>query len=96
MKRVSIGTVMEFGWADGARKPIILVMDDVDNIHDHPMVRDVTGWRVNNLDAGLRIIEHILMPEGKGTAREIEVPRPQGHGVWTTAIPLIPAAKLVG
>lgn len=37
-KRVSIGTMVELGWAMAYRKPIILVMEAMGNIHDHPMV----------------------------------------------------------
>lgn len=71
-KTVSVGTCIEFGWADATRKNIILVIEDEGNLHDHPMVRGVTGWRVNNLDEGIRLLEHILMPEGKGTPRELQ------------------------
>jgi nucleoside 2-deoxyribosyltransferase len=73
-QRVSVGTCMEFGWADATRKPIVLVIDDEGNPHDHPMVRGVSGWRVNSLDAGIELLEHILMPEGKGTPRELLPP----------------------
>lgn len=71
-KTVSVGTCIEFGWADAARKNIILVIEDEGNLHDHPMVRGVTGWRVNNLDHGIRLLEHILLPEGKGTPPEFK------------------------
>lgn len=69
-KKVSIGTCIEFGWADACRKPIILVMEDEGNLHEHAMVRGVTGWRVNSLDKGIALLEAILLPEGKGTSRE--------------------------
>jgi nucleoside 2-deoxyribosyltransferase len=69
--RVSVGTCMEFGWADAHRIPIILVMEKSGNVHDHPMVRGVTGFRVDNLDDALKILEAVLMPEGIGTPREL-------------------------
>jgi nucleoside 2-deoxyribosyltransferase len=68
--RVSIGTCMELGWADAARIPIILVMESSGNVHDHAMVREVSGFRVETLDAGMDLLESILIPEGRGTHRE--------------------------
>jgi hypothetical protein len=76
-ERVSVGTCIEFGWADSKpsdKRILILVIDDKGNPHDHPMVRGVVGWRVNNLDAGIKLLEHILLPEGKGTPRELLPP----------------------
>ncbi len=60
--RVSIGTCIEFGWADAFRKPTVLVMEKEGNIHDHPMVREVSGFRVETLDEGIKILDHILNP----------------------------------
>jgi len=58
---VSIGTVMELGWADMLRKPIVLVIEKEGNIHDHPMIREVIGFRVDNLDDGIKIADAVLM-----------------------------------
>jgi nucleoside 2-deoxyribosyltransferase len=55
--RVSIGTVMEIAWADAKRIPIVLVMEKEGNLHDHAMLREVVGFRVENLDDGVRVIE---------------------------------------
>lgn len=71
-KTVSVGTCIEFGWADAHRIPIILVMEKTGNLHEHPMVRGVAGYRVETLDQGIAILEAVLMPEGKGTPRIIE------------------------
>ena len=71
-KTVSIGTCIEFGWADAARNPVVLVMEDASNLHDHPMVREIAGFRVNDLDAGIRLLERILLPEGSGTHRDLD------------------------
>lgn len=51
-QRVSIGTVIELGWADSARRPIIIAMDS-DNPHDHAMVRELAGFLVPTLDAAV-------------------------------------------
>lgn len=58
--RASLGTVMEVAWADMLRKPIILVMEAEDNIHDHPMIRDAAGYRVETLDEGIALANALL------------------------------------
>ncbi len=58
--KISIGTVIELGWADAYRKPVILVMDKEDNPHDHPMVREIAGYYVNTLTAGLELAIALL------------------------------------
>jgi len=72
--KVSIGTCMELGWADLARIPIVMAIETSGNPHDHPMVRGVAGFRLNSLEEAIEVIEAILMPEGKGTPREILPP----------------------
>ena len=57
--KVSIGTMIELGWADAYRKPIVLVMED-GNIHDHAMVRQLCGFTVDTLDEGVAIAVKIL------------------------------------
>ncbi len=75
-KKVSIGTCIELGWADSQRIPIILVMEKEGNVHDHPMVRAMAGFRVETLDQAAAVLEAILLPEGVGTVREIQPPDP--------------------
>jgi nucleoside 2-deoxyribosyltransferase len=58
-KHVSIGTMIEIGWASAYRVPIILVMED-DNLHDHAMVRECASYIVDNLDDGIHIVNAIL------------------------------------
>lgn len=65
--RVSVGTCIEFGWADAYRKPSVVVIEDEGNVHDHPMTREATGFRVNNLDAGIEILDRILNPQYGGS-----------------------------
>lgn len=55
-KTVSIGTVIEIGWADLARKPVVLVMEPSGNPHEHAFIRQLTGYRVTTLDEGLDLI----------------------------------------
>jgi nucleoside 2-deoxyribosyltransferase len=58
--RVSIGTAMEIAWADAARIPIVMIIEDADNLHDHAMIRECVGFRVNNLADAVEVVEAIL------------------------------------
>lgn len=53
-KHVSIGTMIEIGWADAHRIPIIIVMEP-DNIHQHPMVKEAATYIVHDLDSALEL-----------------------------------------
>ena len=59
-KEKSIGTMVEYGWADAFRKPIITVMEREGNVHDHPFVRELSGYRVETLNEGLLVARAIL------------------------------------
>lgn len=58
--RVSIGTMIEVGWADAARRPIIICMETKGNPHEHMILNTVAGYRVETLEAGLHIARAIL------------------------------------
>jgi nucleoside 2-deoxyribosyltransferase len=64
-QRISIGTMIELGWADAARNPSILIMEKEGNPHEHPMVRQTTQFRVDNLKDAIAIAEIILLPRKK-------------------------------
>ena len=59
-KTVSIGSVIELGWADAFRKPIILVMEADGNLHQHPIVDRLCGFKAHNLDDGIAIVNSTL------------------------------------
>jgi nucleoside 2-deoxyribosyltransferase len=59
----SIGTMIEFGWADLGRVPIIAVMSPKTNPHWHAMVTELAGWVVDSLDSGLLVARAILLPD---------------------------------
>jgi nucleoside 2-deoxyribosyltransferase len=59
-KSVSVGTVMEIGWADSVQTPIICVMEPQGNPHDHPMIREAIGFRVAFLKDALSVAISIL------------------------------------
>lgn len=58
-KKVSIGTVMEIAWAQEMRKPVVLVMEDEGNIHDHGMLT-YNIIRKNTLKDGVEMILRLL------------------------------------
>lgn len=72
-QRITIGTMIELGWADAFRVPAILVIEDSGNPHEHPMVRQTAQFRVNNLDDARKLAEAILLPspDSKSTFEEI-------------------------
>ena len=57
--RISIGTMIEAGWADAARRPIVLVMEP-GNPHEHMILETVAGYRVSTLEDGLHVVKAIL------------------------------------
>jgi nucleoside 2-deoxyribosyltransferase len=58
-ERVSIGTMIEAGWADASRVPIILVIEPT-NLHHHMMLREIAGFVVETLDEALATAVSIL------------------------------------
>lgn len=70
--RVSIGTMIELGWADASRNPAIVIMEKEGNVHEHPMLRETTHFRVDNMADAIKIAEIILLPKTE-IAREQSV-----------------------
>jgi len=60
-KNVSIGSMVELGWADFLRKPVIVVMEE-DNIHNHGMVRQIASYFLPTLDEAIEVAIGILLP----------------------------------
>jgi nucleoside 2-deoxyribosyltransferase len=69
-KRVSIGTMVEFGWADAARVPSILIIEKEGNIHNYPMIREIAGFRVDNLQDAIAIAEIVLLHKANPKRKE--------------------------
>lgn len=63
--KVSIGSVLEIAWADSKRIPIITIMEDFGNIHDHGMINEICGFRVKTVEEAVKITKHILNIEEK-------------------------------
>lgn len=60
-KRISIGTMIEYGWADILRKPIITIMEE-ENVHNHAFIKEISGFIVEDLDSGISLVKKILLP----------------------------------
>ncbi len=68
--RVSIGSMIELGWADANRIPIVLVMENDDdffagnkpNIHDHAMVKELAGFILPTVDDAIDVVKALLIP----------------------------------
>ena len=69
--RPSVGTMIEFGWADAARIPVIQATgtwpkkSSLDYIYlkrtvEHPIVQGIAGWTVETLDEAVMIALQIL------------------------------------
>lgn len=58
-KSVSIGTVLEIGWAYALRKPVVLVTDDP-YLATHPVLNSCAAWLVPTLDQGIELVVGIL------------------------------------
>lgn len=61
--KVSIGTCCEVAWADLLRKPVVLVMEDEGNVHDHPFITGNCAFRFNSLEQAVELIPIILIPD---------------------------------
>lgn len=60
-ERVSIGTMIELGWADANRIPIVLAVPPKHgHPHDHMMVSEIAGYIVHSLDEALHVVGTIL------------------------------------
>ena len=60
-KIISVGTVMEMAWADLRRTPIVCAIEKTGNIHEHMMIDQAIGFRLESLDEALSVVESILL-----------------------------------
>jgi nucleoside 2-deoxyribosyltransferase len=58
--KVSIGTMIEYGWASAFNKPIITVIEQEKNLHEHPMIRNLSSYRVKTLEEGLTVTKALF------------------------------------
>ncbi len=62
-ERVSIGTMIELGWADSVRTPVVCAIEPTGNVHEHMMVQELIGFRVSTLTEALTVVKAILLPK---------------------------------
>lgn len=58
---VSIGTCFEAAWGYLLRKPIVLVIEPEGNIHEHGMLKEMTGYRLQTLEQAVNTTKAILL-----------------------------------
>jgi nucleoside 2-deoxyribosyltransferase len=58
----SLGTAMEFGWADAKRKPVIMVAEEGDVHREHPMLSGAAVYIVSALEDAARLARFLLVP----------------------------------
>ena len=63
---VSIGTVLEIAWADSHRIPVVLVIEEKQNPHEHAMLTELCAFLVETLDAGIQVCRALLCNESPG------------------------------
>lgn len=61
--KVSIGTMIELGWADSVRAPIVCAIEAKGNVHEHMMVSELIGFRVTTLEEAVDVVKAILLPK---------------------------------
>ncbi|MCI0557562.1 MAG: nucleoside 2-deoxyribosyltransferase domain-containing protein [Nitrososphaera sp.] len=59
-KKVSIGSMIEVGWANANDIPIVLIMEDEGNCHEHAFVRESCAFRTPHVSEGVQIVKAIL------------------------------------
>lgn len=61
LKKASLGTVMELGWAYALQKPAIVAIEAQGNPHDnHPMIHEAMRFRVATLEEAIDAVAVVL------------------------------------
>jgi hypothetical protein len=59
-KKISIGSIGEIFWADAFRKPVIVVREAQQNLHDHGLVNAIATCTFEELDPAIDKINKML------------------------------------
>jgi len=59
-KRISLGTMVEIGWAYSFGRLIVAIMEEEGNLHDHPFTRVLFRHRVDTLEAAVSTVVRVL------------------------------------
>lgn len=60
-RKISAGSMIEFGWADALQIPVLLCMEQEGNPNDHAMVRELISWHTTTLEEGIEIAKRVLL-----------------------------------
>lgn len=58
---VSIGTMVELGWADAYRKPVVIVWERFKNPHRHMFINELAAYQAMNLEDGVDLCKMIIL-----------------------------------
>lgn len=63
-EKVSVGTLIELGWATAKEVPVVVILDQNNpkNPYNHPMVRALATCLVGSLRDGVRAVRELLIP----------------------------------
>ena len=64
-QRVSIGTVLEIGWAYDHNIPVVVAIEPEGNVHEHAMLRDAFTIRVSSLDEAIEAVTAVVSTHEK-------------------------------
>lgn len=59
-KKISIGSLIEVGWADAFDKPSVCIIQKENNVHLHPMLIESCDFVVDSLESGLYVAASVL------------------------------------
>jgi nucleoside 2-deoxyribosyltransferase len=59
-KKVSIGSMVEVGWANANNIPIVLIIEPEGNPHEHAFVTECCQFRTTSIWDGVQIVKAIL------------------------------------
>jgi nucleoside 2-deoxyribosyltransferase len=59
-ERISIGSMVELGWADAYRKPVVTMMGE-NSPYQHAFVKELSGWVVKDYPNAIRVIKAVLL-----------------------------------
>lgn len=57
--KISIGTVMEIAWAKVLSKPVVAILNENNNIYDHPMINECLGFQVYSIKDAVKVVSTV-------------------------------------
>ncbi len=58
--KASIGSMVEYGWADAFRKPIVTLMEKEGNPHEHAFVNQMSTYVTDDFDEAFALALYLL------------------------------------